>query len=154
MECRGQTMAFSRIEWVTVGPERARSHLLYGFGGWNWLLAAALLLQGLSPLSILPIAWGIALSLVLLVPVVALVLNSRAFRPIFFTYAGLVALAAFTSKVPAFIAMSKVPAGAGMPSSLVIIILMAIYVNESRRINVTMCHRVRADDPFLTEATA
>lgn len=146
-------MAFSRIEWVTVGPDRARSHPLYGFGGWNWLLAAALILQGLSPLAILPTIWGIALSLVLLVPVLALVLNSRAFRPIFFIYAGLVAFAAFASKVAAFIAMSKVPAGAGMPSTLVTMIIMAIYVNESRRINVTLCHRVRSDDPFLTKET-
>lgn len=147
-------MAFSRIKWVAVRPEQARRHPLYGFGGWNWLLAAALFLQGLSPLLLLPTAWGIALTLVLLVPVVALVLNFRAFRPIFFAYAGLVALAAFASKVAAFIAMNKVPAGAGMPSTLVIMIVMAIYVNESRRINVTMCHRVRADDPFLTEETA
>lgn len=150
----GVMMAFSRVEWVAVSAEQAQRHPLYGFGGWNWLLLALLLAQAASALLVVPGMWGIVAVVVLLVPAVPLVLNARVFRPIFFTYAALMALGAFASRIPAFVAVTKVPAGAGIPPSLLVLLAMAVYVNESRRINVTLCHRVRADDPVLHEAAA
>ncbi|MGE5475458.1 MAG: hypothetical protein ACM3Q1_02295 [Bacteroidales bacterium] len=145
-------MALSRVQWVALRPEQAQRHPLYGFGGWNWLLLAQFLLNGAAAIYFLPAPWGIAAGLLLMVPVVPLALGARIFRPIFFGYAGLLALAAFASMIPKFVASTGVTPGAGMPPALFVLFAMAVYVNESRRLNVTLCHRVRSDDPFLTEA--
>lgn len=143
-------MALSRINWVTIGRDRARIHPLYGFGGWNWILLPICLGEGVLAyvfigddlMSRLVLALSLALS-------ITLVLNARIFRPLFFAYAALsVAVALFD----AFLGIAhtmKIPIGSGMSPSLMLTIIFVIYVHESRRINVTMCNRVKADDPFL-----
>jgi len=143
-------MAFSRINWVTIGRDKARAHPLYGFGGWNWILLLLCLGEGVMACvfigddltSRLVLALSLALS-------VTLVFSARIFRPLFFAYAGLsIAVALFDTFLGIAHTM-KIPIGSGMSPSLMMTIIFVIYVRESRRINVTMCNRVKADDPFL-----
>lgn len=149
-------MAFSRTQWVTVSADEAQRHPLYGFGGWSWLLllkclgecvSVSLLLRGSQSLEVEAwafIAYFLALS-------ATLVLNIRWFRPLFFVYAGIVVVFALATRLPALAQLTSLPVGSGMPPYLFVMAALVLYVKESRRMNVTMCRRVAADDPFLSE---
>ncbi|MCR6628989.1 MAG: hypothetical protein NVV74_02445 [Magnetospirillum sp.] len=148
----------SRLKWVPVPPELARRHPLYGFGGWHWLLLLYFLLDAAGTvfsanlMGVGGIGWAVAAFHVALAALLAFSL--AIFRPLLFAYAALSLIATLVGRIPTFAKMASVPIGMGMPLSLFIMVAVVIYVNESRRINVTMCRRVTPDDPILHEVAS
>lgn len=150
-------MAVSAKAWVEVAPDQARHHPLYGFGGWNWLLALWWLIQSASAVVVLllapnPLAVGLLAFLAALAA--TLLLKMSLFRPLFFLYTALDFGVALVARVPSLVSAEAVVPGGGMPPLMLMTVLLAVYVGQSARINVTLCHRVREDDPFLYKLPA
>ncbi|MBR9973380.1 hypothetical protein [Magnetospirillum sulfuroxidans] len=143
-------MAFPRINWVTISRDEARTHPLYGFGGWNWVLLLVCLNEGVVA-CIFPgdgLTWAVMFALSVALSL-ALVLNFRVFLPLFYLYAAVSIAATLFITFQGMAHTMEIPIGLGMSPSLLIRIIFLIYVRESRRINVTLRNRVKADDPFL-----
>jgi hypothetical protein len=153
-------VAHSKTVWVTLGKETAKSHPLYGFGGWAWLVLIYLLAQlGTAGWEVSGILSGsefysifgkfliFSVFFCLLALCGLLIAMHRFFRPLF---CGYVLLTVFVLLVPIAVERGpKITAMPGFPFFAMAMIALVIYVKDSRRLNVTMLCRVLANDPIL-----
>lgn len=130
---------------MAIEADQARNHPLYGFGGWDWALVLWWLIQMAVAVLLLvwltnPLSAGQAAFLIALA--VVFVLKKPVFPKLLFLYAALeVALTALSSM--------GVAASSGIAPVTLSTILIAVYVSQSARTNVTFNRRVRQDDRFL-----
>ena len=142
-----------RREWVYLTKEAAESHPLYGVRGWllGFLISfcvGGLLLAGL-------VAWRIIAPSRIVAVDRHFVMVGIALASLWVVFLAVPRSKQFAGWSIAMMAATAVAAiitaDAGRPPGYHYNILVIIYLVRSRRVNVTMKWRVRANDPFLQQ---